>query len=270
MPADQSGPPELLRAARAAMGGAAIQDADIPMEAIEVLRANRRAAGVRARRSARDFVDQTAERAAGAGLSADAIGDVIRTGVIAALRRRDVAEEDLREPRVDIFAAAVAAMASSMLRAEFCSLIASSMDARRARLLLPAYVDLLRQLSRDEVEFLRALPPRGRFTPIADLVRQSKSGQVEFCVRHVLIAELAGVCETRDNVAQYVDNLLRLGLVVRPPGLEADEAPYLAISKRPFLRPLVAARPKSGGFSMDRGVIGFTDLGAMFLAACLD
>jgi hypothetical protein len=270
MAADHSGPPDLLRAARAAMGGALVYDADIAGERLEALHANRRAASVRPRRSARDFVDQTAARAAGVALSANAIGDVIRTGVIAALRRRDTAEDMLCEPRTDIFAPAVAAMASTALRAEFCSLIASAMDVKRARLLLPAYVDLLRQLSRDEVSFLRALPPRGRFTPVADLVRQSKSGQIESCARHIVSAKLAGVCETPENLAQYVDNLMRLGLVARPPGLQADDAPYGAISRRPFVRKLVAARPQTGGFSFDRGVIGFTDLGAMFLAACLD
>jgi hypothetical protein len=272
LPADQSGPPELLQAARAASADARLLDGDIDMDTRETLRANKRqsASLTRARPSTRDLVDQTADLAGVSTWTADVVADAIRTGVTIALRRRSIAEENLQPPPAHILAAAVAAMPISNLRGEICSLIASAMDTTRARFVLPAYVEILRQLSRDEAELLRVLPPQGRFTPTADLVLQAKTGQVEFCIRHILPVGIAEACAVRENIPQYVDNLIRLGLLMRPPGHEADEAAYVALSKRAFLRNATKKTPKNARFSFDRSVLGLTDLGAGLKVACLD
>jgi len=280
MSADHTGSADVPRAAHAALP-AASQSTKEPEsdhgleskgEAVAAVHGSvRQATAIQgARLSAKDLIDQAVELTAASALTQDAIADVVRDGVIATLRRRNVAEENLRQPSPNIVALAVAAMPYTSMRNEFCSLIASAMEASRARFVLPAYVDQLRYLSRDEVELMRALPPRGRFTPIADLVLHAKSGHVQFCVRHILGAEIARVFTVRENIAQSIDNLIRLGLVSRPPGHEANEETYLAMSKRAFLRDVTNRAPKDTQFVFDRGVLGVTDLGDMFKSACLD
>ena len=89
----------------------------------------------------------------------------LRAGVLSALTRRSVPAGDLSWPRLDIALPAIEAMRYSSLQQEFCNLIASSMDQRVAPSVLPAYVELLKQLSADEIDLLKASPSFARSRP---------------------------------------------------------------------------------------------------------
>ena len=193
----------------------------------------------------------------------------LRHGVLAALNRREVAPADLTWPRLDIALPAIEAMRYSSLQQEFSNLIASSMDQRVASAVLPAYVELLKQLSPDEIDLLKAAPEYGRCFPTADIVYSYPTGQVLPVYRHVIPESLAGRCAFRANIPQYVDNLVRLNLLTRPNEREADDESYSALSTLSFVREFMVKAPPKSKPVLERGVLGLTDLGDIFRRLCL-
>jgi len=197
------------------------------------------------------------------------VREILRQGVSAALARRQVPEEALCWPRPDIIAPAAEALRYSSLREEFANLIASSMDKRVAFSVLPAYVEVLKQLSPDEMALLREAPELGRVLPAADLLYCLPTGQVLTAHRHILPSRLAAVCAHRRNLPQYTDNLLRLNLLARPPGQSAGETAYRELQRLGFVRDLIRAAPPKSRAQLDHAVIGVTDFGDHFRRACL-
>ena len=193
----------------------------------------------------------------------------LRAGVLSALTRRSVPAADLSWPRLDIALPAIEAMRYSSLQQEFCNLIASSMDQRVAPSVLPAYVELLKQLSADEIDLLKATPDYGLCMPVADLVYVYPTGQFQPAYRHVIPASLARRCSIKSNIPQYVDNLTRLSLLSRPPEQETDEAGYRLMPRLAFVRALAARAPSKARARFEKGALALTDLGDQFRRLCL-
>lgn len=189
--------------------------------------------------------------------------------VSAALEQRGVSAGDLRAPRMDVMIPAIEALRYSDIRAAFATLIASSMDTRVAHTILPAYVEILKQLSADELALLRALPAPGRFNPIADVVFILPNEQIVSAYRNVLLSDLADRCLTPSNIPQYVDNLARLNLIYRPAGQQAADIAYRPLTRLAFVRALMNKAPDKSRAGIDKAVFGLSDLGESFRQACL-
>jgi len=201
--------------------------------------------------------------------SLEAVRAQVRQTVSSALIRRNVPDTEVIWPRLDVAGPAIEALRYSTLQQEFGNLIASSMDRRTAYSILPAYVEVLKQLSADEIDLIKSVPTSGRFLPIADVVYVLPTEQVIAAYRNVIPANLASVCIYPKNIPQYLDNLVRLNLLARPLGQQADEVSYRTLLRQPFVKKVMkAAAPKSQA-GLDKAVIGVTDFGDQFRRACL-
>lgn len=203
------------------------------------------------------------------GGSSEHMRAFLEDSVSNALIARDVPRSELCLPRMDIAIPALEAARYSACREALGALVARSMDNRAAHLILPAYVDMLRQLSADELLLLRESPRLGRFIPIADIVYVLPSEQVILAYRNVLPAAQAANLAFRENIPQYVDNLTRLNILHRPAGQEGSETSYRTLARLPFVRELMKAAPPRARAGLEKSVIGLTDLGDKFLRACL-
>lgn len=203
------------------------------------------------------------------GNGGDQIRQFMFETVSTALMARDIPRSQLQLPRMDVLVPALDAVRYSPIKHAFASLIAQSMDSRAAHTVLPAYVEMLKQLSEDELLLLRDSPKLGRFTPIADVVYVLPNEQVVAAYRNVLPPDAVEGIAHRDNVPQYVDNLARLNLLYRPITQEAADASYRSLSRLPFVRDLMKAAPPRAKAGLEKSVIGLSDLGNKFLHACL-
>jgi hypothetical protein len=183
---------------------------------------------------------------------------------------RGVAPGDLTAPRPDIAIPAIEAMRYCELRAEMAALIASTMDAGRTEDAHPAFIEILKQLTRDEVRILALLPPAGRVLPMVNIAYIDRSDRILSSVRHILPLRIAGSCASPAAIAGSVDNLLRLNLVSSPPDLTInEERHYRDLLAQPFLEDMEARRPAHLKAEIERRVITLTDFGDRFRRCCL-
>jgi hypothetical protein len=206
----------------------------------------------------------------GVGISRRQVRALLGPAVTGAILRRGLTPDDIMAPAPEIVAPAMAAMSYSPLRAEFANLVASAMSRRDAAAVLPAYVEVLKQLSADEVALLAAAPQLGRALPIGDLMYAHSSGRMLAAHRNIVPASFAAHCQIRGNIPQYIDNLVRLNLVNRQLGAEGHDQDYNDLLNQAFVAAAVKARPPRSKAALERGVLGLTDFGARFRAACLD
>jgi len=197
------------------------------------------------------------------------VKDFATEAVIDILAQRGVPRGELRPPDMDIVVPGIEALRYSPLRREIAALIATTMDAGASSQVLPAYLGLLKDLSRDEFNLLAALPPRERIVPVAHLTAEDPRGRSYTILRNLLSERLSRLCVHRDNIPQYVDNLRRLGLVHAPSGI----SPPAHQVYRDILRENEAhdgARLRRQGLRLRTGrdMIALTDFGEGFRAAC--
>lgn len=193
----------------------------------------------------------------------------VAENISTALIARDIPRNQICLPRMDVVVPALDAVRYSPIKDAFASLIAQSMDNRAAHTVLPAYVEMLKQLSEDELLLLRDSPKLGRFIPIADVVYVLPNEQVVAAYRNVLPPAVVKGCAHKDNIPQYIDNLVRLNLLYRPATQEAADASYRSFSRLGFVRDIMKAAPPKARAGLEKSVIGLSDLGDKFLKACL-
>ena len=99
----------------------------------------------------------------------------------------------------------------------YANLIASSMDKRVVRGVLPSFVEILKQLSSDEAKILGAIK-KGPAVPIVHIQQVVvndagvRTSGLDVEKNQSLIGEQAG-CEYPEQAPAYLDNLARLGIV---------------------------------------------------------
>lgn len=195
---------------------------------------------------------------------------VVQEAIGRALVRRGVVASDLQTPPGHLYAAAVEALRLGSAADEIVNVVAAYMDARSGHKVLPSYIDILRQVSRDELELLRNLPKLGRSAPATHVNVILPTNQAVVVYRNVLPDTLAAVCKFKDNIPQYVDNLARLGLLAVRLEEEARGNAYRAMAKFSFVRRFLAQAPEGSRLAMSPSTIAITDLGECLCRACFD
>jgi len=184
---------------------------------------------------------------------------------------RGVAAEDLSAPRLDIAIPAIEAMRYSALKDEMAVLIASTMDANLAHEAHPAFIEIIKQLTSDEVHILAALPPAGQVLPMVNITHVDRGDRVFSSVRYVVPQRLAETCASRRPIPSYIDNLLRLNLVASPSNLGiSEQRAYRDLLDQPFIADMEARRPAHLKAEIERRVITLTDFGDKFRRCCLE
>jgi Abortive infection alpha len=126
------------------------------------------------------------------------------------------------------------------VRDGYLSLLTATMDKAVADEVHPSFLDLLAQLSGDELRLLASFESEGPFPLITLSSRLRHGGGSRVELRHFsLLGERAG-CADPSRTPAYLDNLARLGLVeVRPTRMTDDVRMFQELEEHPIV---VAAR----------------------------
>ena len=192
----------------------------------------------------------------------DAIGRV--------LVRRGVTADDLRLPAKEVYEAAISALRFSSASEELINLIAACMNSRTGHRVLPSYVDVIKQVSRDELELVRQLPKIGRSVPIAHVNLILPTNQAVVVYRNVVPDQLAEKCRFKDNIPQYIDNLTRLGMIAARPEDEVGNSGYRSMARLKFVKRLLVGAPGGSRIAMSPSTIALTDFGEGLRSACFE
>lgn len=189
----------------------------------------------------------------------------------AVLAARGVPPDARSAPRLDIAIPAIEAMRYSPLKHEMAVLIASTMDMDRASEAHPAFIEIIKQLTGDEINLLAALPPAGQVLPMANVTYVDELSRVCSAIRHIVPERIARTCSARRPIPAYIDNLMRLSLIASPSNLGInDERHYRDLLTQPFIAAIEADTPLHLRAEIERRVILVTDFGDRFRRCCID
>lgn len=187
------------------------------------------------------------------------------------LVHRAVPAEYLTSPRLDIAIPAIEAMRYSGLKREFALLIAATMDTELADDAHPSFIEILKQLTSDEVRMIASFPEPGQVIPFVNINYTDRSGRIMSSLRYIVPEHLAETCERRRALGSYIDNLLRLNVIAAPSHLTInDERFYKELLAQPFIGAFEASVPQNLKASIDRRVLCLTDFGHLFRKCCID
>lgn len=162
---------------------------------------------------------------------------------------------------------------SEILRNMYASLLANAMDKNKCDDVHPAYVEVIKQLTPDEVKILSELPKLGLKEPLVDIEvrRIEKKGTFLYMNNIASLAEECG-CDIPQNTPTYIGNLVRLGLVEIPPlGKLADDWRYKKIYESELYKSVVEGINKETDIIEVRNhpkCFGITDFGDKFRNIC--
>lgn len=179
----------------------------------------------------------------------------------------------LREPPVAIAGPVVQAIAFSHeekeIKALLLQLLATAMDGRSCATVHPAFVEIARQLSRDDAHYLKVVySSKNKVLPIATLRSQSTEYSFQDLAHHVMpIVDKASSEQVHTPALPLViDNWQRLGLVeVLYTKWMSEAGAYDYVTDRPEYK--AAAVPEGHKLTFAKGVIQATDFGMAFLRA---
>lgn len=166
-------------------------------------------------------------------------------------------------------------MDNEELRDMYANLLANSMNSVVKNGVHPGFVEIIKQLSPDEAKFLKymkthkAIPTIGLHYEHEDY----KKGFVEIVKEFTNVPALVG-CEQKYNGEQYVDNLVRLGLLARETGNSfTDKAQYEPLKNDPaFAKYNDEEVAKQYGFEKCKiveHIVRLTAFGEKFCGICL-
>jgi hypothetical protein len=201
------------------------------------------------------------------------VRDFVRERVSAKLD--NVPPEDVQEPKPHIGVPAIEALrytgSESELSELYANLLATSMDRATAYRAHPGFVDMIKNMSPDEARIMRFLAGSGDQPLINIKLVMNESGHFVVANRHVSLIGLKAGCEHPPLAANYLDNLVRLGLVELPERFLVNDAIYEEIENHQQIKQIreqLAAR-EGARVEIERKKIELTDLGKQFIRACV-
>ena len=145
------------------------------------------------------------------------------------------------------------------LRELYANLLATAMDKTTAGKVHPGFVDIIRQLSPDEVLLLEHLRRQDGWA-LSDTYSESRFTGEEISDAFRSTCTAAGICNPGQTEA-YLDNLLRLRILREIQWTEGGEV---------TLEPSNSWRLREGTARMEsRRAVEISELGERFIAACV-
>ncbi len=111
----------------------------------------------------------------------------------------------------------------STLRERYLNLLAAAMDGDAAGRVHPAFLNVLRQLTPDEVRIISTFQHDGPYPLITVSARYRFGERLSTELRHFSLLATEAGCEQPERVPMYIDNLCRLGLAELRPVRIADD-----------------------------------------------
>jgi hypothetical protein len=268
-----------------------------------------RAAVRNATRAIRDLVLRPGRELASSGLGGGFSGGLNALSLLASGPLRQVPEMAARLPgalrdlgdrvtaipgsrrRAPALAFAAQALAGSVrhgaaVRERYLNLLAAAMDDQTSERVHPGFLNVLRQLSADEVLLVSQFQHDGPYPLVTVVARYKYGGPITTELRNYSLLGLVAGCEHPERVPFYIDNLCRLGLTdLRPVRVSDDTRAFKAVEQSPDVQAAIArieANPpaplKEASKDADDGdrvvpdvqrkALYVTDFGRRFYEAC--
>jgi len=204
----------------------------------------------------------------------ETIRDFVRERVTTKLD--NVPPEDVQQPKPHIAVPAIEALrytgSETELSELYANLLATSMDKATAYRAHPAFVDMIKNMSPDEARIMRYIAINGS-QPLIDIRATDKEkGGFTVVHRHLSLIGLKSGCEHILLAANYLDNLVRLGLIEVPTmrRMKADE-PYKEIEDYPEVAKILEDLRgiQTHTIEVAKQKLDLTDLGKQFVRSCV-
>ena len=157
------------------------------------------------------------------------------------------------------------------LRELYANLLATSIDSKTVKNAHPGFVPILQSMSPDEAKIMRLFTTKIN-APLIDVRGNTKpEGFITIIRNFSSIGHNAG-CAHPELTSNYLDNLIRLGLLEIPPDLRLiSDSLYEALQDSPELTGIKQQVEASDDLTLDfdKKKIHLTDLGKQFCAACV-
>ena len=166
-------------------------------------------------------------------------------------------------------------MDNDELRDMYANLLANSMNSVVKDGVHPSFVEIIKQLSPDEAKFLKYMTDNSAIPTLSLKYSYNdyKKGGVNAIQEFTNVPQLAN-CEQPENGEQYIDNLVRLGLLVREPGNAfIDKSLYEPLKNDPlFAQHNDVEIAKENGYEkceVEEHIVRLTAFGEQFCNICL-
>jgi hypothetical protein len=185
----------------------------------------------------------------------------------------DIPPEYLVEPKASIAGPALQGLAFTHeepdLKEMYLNLLKNAMDGRSSSIAHPAFVEIIRQLSSEEVTVLPVFLKGSGMNTIVEVRSEipMKDGWMPIR-KHLLNLTLNGIPEDMPKIPMMVDNWIRLGLVnVDYKSIANPPSEYDWIQTRPELLELRKSLQQGHALTFAKGVIVRTAFGGDFATA---
>ena len=166
-------------------------------------------------------------------------------------------------------------MDNEELRDMYANLLANSMNSVVKNGVHPGFVEIIKQLSPDEAKFLKHMRKHKSIPTISlrYVHNEVAKGGIDVIKEFTNVPMLAG-CENVYSGEQYIDNLVRLGLLERKTGNAfIDKTRYEPLKNDPeFLRHNNDEHARKNGFDkcdVEEHIVRLTAFGEQFCNICL-
>ena len=164
-------------------------------------------------------------------------------------------------------------MDNEELREMYANLLANSMNKVVKNGVHPGFIEIIKQLCPDEAKFLKYLSINSRI-PTITLKYVDILGEIDIIKDFSDVPEKIG-CEYPYDVAKYIDNLVRLGLLQKSTNTSlSDLSIYEPLKKHPYITDRIDEQEiKEMGLKkadFDLRYVDLTTYGAAFCNVCLN
>ena len=172
----------------------------------------------------------------------------------------------------------------STLRERYLNLLAAAMDGDAAARVHPAFLNVLRQLTPDEVRIISTFQHDGPYPLITVSARYRFGERLSTELRHFSLLGTQAGCEHPERIPMYIDNLCRLGLAeLRPVRIADDTRSFRPLESHAQVKAAIAriearipeleSAPPSGDDNrviadVQRTALYMTAFGRQFYEAC--
>lgn len=188
---------------------------------------------------------------------------------------KDVPPEQIQTPPANVAGPAMEALRfagdQAELREMYATLLATSMEAKRAPAAHPAFVEVIKQLTPDEAKIMRRLAD-GVPRPVVNVYEATPGEDGErLAYRYACMLDEEAQIARPEMLGGYLDNLARLGLVEIPSDLLLTfEGVYDPLEQHPnALALLKRIRDRGDKPRFERLLLRLTSLGRHFIHACV-
>ncbi|CAI1916817.1 Uncharacterised protein [Serratia marcescens] len=188
-------------------------------------------------------------------------------------KTESISKDDIIEPKASIVGPALQGLAFSHdeddLKELYLQLIASSMNKSMEKETHPAFVEIIKQLSADEVPILNLYIKHSLNAAIVNITSKSENGGVRTLYRNLLNLYKGDEVHVDSKISSYVDNWIRLGLVGvnYEKSLRGDDVYNSFIERPEFLQAQEEEENSGRVVSIQKGALYRTSFGAQFAKA---